>query len=242
VLTVVGAIPLFGQWPSSWFLAGVASVLLSVSMYSGAGPGLPAPLAAGLAAVAKAHPGLARAAGDVATALGLAKPASGSHAHAPAGAARRAARIRVLAGTAVALALVIGAGVVSRHAAGGAGSGQPPAQVEEVGAALGRRAGFGVGTLGRRDLGAAVGNTAADVDASARPATIPGDSDGDLSWSGPVDGEAKGGGGRGGGAGRRATLSVLPDAGWDDPVSHTRATAAAWAQPAGKLRRRRRRR
>ena len=57
---MVGAIPLFGLWPSSWFLAGVGAVLLSVSMYSGAGPGLPGPVAAGVAALA---PSLAPALG-----------------------------------------------------------------------------------------------------------------------------------------------------------------------------------
>ncbi len=35
ILTVVISIPLFGQWPSSFFLAGVSIVLLSVFMYSG---------------------------------------------------------------------------------------------------------------------------------------------------------------------------------------------------------------
>ncbi|KAL6774374.1 hypothetical protein ACKKBG_A24760 [Auxenochlorella protothecoides x Auxenochlorella symbiontica] len=35
VLTVALAIPLFGQWPSSWFLLGVGLILLSVSLYSG---------------------------------------------------------------------------------------------------------------------------------------------------------------------------------------------------------------
>ena len=35
ILTVVISIPLFGQWPSSFFLAGVSIVLLSVFIYSG---------------------------------------------------------------------------------------------------------------------------------------------------------------------------------------------------------------
>ena len=113
--------------------------------------------------------------------------------HAPAGAARRAARIRVCAGVAVLVLLVVGAAVVSRHTGGGTGS------HGEVGAALGRRAGFGAGTLAR---GA--------VDASARPATLPGDSDGDVTLSGQQAQPAEGGGGGDGGGGRRAALSVLP--------------------------------
>lgn len=43
-LTVLGAAPLFGLWPSPWFLVGVAATLLSVSMYSGTAPPLPKPL------------------------------------------------------------------------------------------------------------------------------------------------------------------------------------------------------
>ena len=35
ILTVLISIPLFGQWPSSFFIAGVSIVLLSVFMYSG---------------------------------------------------------------------------------------------------------------------------------------------------------------------------------------------------------------
>ena len=43
-LTVLGAAPLFGLWPSPWFLVGVAATLLSVSMYSGTAPPPPRPL------------------------------------------------------------------------------------------------------------------------------------------------------------------------------------------------------
>jgi len=233
VLTVLGAVPLFGQWPSSWFLAGVGAVLLSVSMYSGAGPGMPGPVVAGMAALAKAHPGLARAAGDVATALGLAKPASGSHAHAPAGAARRAARIRVCAGMAVLLGLVVGAGVVSRHAGGGGGGGS----AEVVGASLGRRAGFGAGSLTRGGGGGAV-----PADPTSRPATLPGDSDGDLSRSGPQPEIGDGGGGDSGdgGGGRRAVLSsahqTQPVPSWE--LAHR--VGGAWGGPARRARRARR--
>lgn len=39
VLTVLLSIPLFGQWPSPWFLAGVALIVLSVSMYANAHAG-----------------------------------------------------------------------------------------------------------------------------------------------------------------------------------------------------------
>ena len=34
ILTVVGAAPLFGQYPSPWFIVGAAAVTLSVYMYS----------------------------------------------------------------------------------------------------------------------------------------------------------------------------------------------------------------
>lgn len=34
VLTVLASIPLFGQWPSPWFLGGVTLIVLSVSMYA----------------------------------------------------------------------------------------------------------------------------------------------------------------------------------------------------------------
>ena len=39
ILTVAVSIPLFGQWPSSFFLVGVSIVLLSVFMYSVQGLG-----------------------------------------------------------------------------------------------------------------------------------------------------------------------------------------------------------
>jgi solute carrier family 35 (UDP-sugar transporter), member A1/2/3 len=223
VLTVLGAIPLFGMWPSAWFLAGVGAVLLSVSMYSGAGPGLPGPVAAALAAAAKAYPGLAAAAGDVATALGLAKPASGSHAHAPAGAARRAARIRVAAGLAAGVALVAGAGAVS-HSVAGSGGGDDRASPAAVGAALGRRAGFGSAAAGmpvRRPADASV----------RRPDVVPGDSDGDLSRSAPVDGD--------GGGGRRRRSTLAADALLTSSTAGLRHRAeAVWASVRGGGRRR----
>ena len=34
ILTVIGAAPLFGQYPSPWFIVGAAAVTLSVYMYS----------------------------------------------------------------------------------------------------------------------------------------------------------------------------------------------------------------
>lgn len=34
ILTVIGAAPLFGQYPSPWFIVGAAAVMLSVYMYS----------------------------------------------------------------------------------------------------------------------------------------------------------------------------------------------------------------
>ena len=38
ILTVLGAIPLFGQIPSAWFIVGVAIVMSSVFMYQKATP------------------------------------------------------------------------------------------------------------------------------------------------------------------------------------------------------------
>eukprot|EP00884_Botryococcus_braunii_P008887 jgi/Botrbrau1/179/Bobra.0022s0159.2 len=38
IFTVLGAIPLFGQWPSFWFIIGIAAVMCSVFMYSGTIP------------------------------------------------------------------------------------------------------------------------------------------------------------------------------------------------------------
>ena len=38
IFTVIGAIPLFQQYPSAWFILGVAAVLLSVFMYGKATP------------------------------------------------------------------------------------------------------------------------------------------------------------------------------------------------------------
>jgi Nucleotide-sugar transporter len=38
IFTVLGAIPLFGQWPSFWFIIGIAAVMFSVFMYSGTIP------------------------------------------------------------------------------------------------------------------------------------------------------------------------------------------------------------
>ncbi len=38
IFTVLGAIPLFGQYPSMWFIVGIGGVLVSVFMYSGAIP------------------------------------------------------------------------------------------------------------------------------------------------------------------------------------------------------------
>lgn len=223
MLTVLGAIPLFGLWPSAWFLAGVAAVLLSVSMYSGAGPGLPAPVAAALAAAVKSHPGLARAFGDVATALGLAKPSAGSHAHAPAGAARRAARIRVAACLATAVALVVAAGVVAHSVEGSSSAGASPA---EVGAALGRRAGFGGTVPVRRP-----------ADASVRPDVVPGDSDGDLSRSVPVDVDGSPHGGR------RSTLAATKQCDGASSLSSAlrHRVEAVWASVGGGGRRKRRR-
>ena len=38
ILTVVGAMPLFGQYPSGWFIVGVSLVSLSVFMYGKSAP------------------------------------------------------------------------------------------------------------------------------------------------------------------------------------------------------------
>lgn len=38
ILTVVGAMPLFGQYPSAWFIVGVLLVSLSVFMYGKSAP------------------------------------------------------------------------------------------------------------------------------------------------------------------------------------------------------------
>ena len=48
IFTVLGAIPLFEQYPSAWFIVGVAAVLLSVFMYGKATPPVRA----------RPHPGL----------------------------------------------------------------------------------------------------------------------------------------------------------------------------------------
>ena len=44
IFTVVGAIPLFQQYPSAWFIVGVAAVLLSVFMYGKSTPPVRIPL------------------------------------------------------------------------------------------------------------------------------------------------------------------------------------------------------
>jgi drug/metabolite transporter (DMT)-like permease len=38
IFTVLGAIPLFHQYPSGWFIVGVAAVMMSVLMYGKATP------------------------------------------------------------------------------------------------------------------------------------------------------------------------------------------------------------
>lgn len=38
ILTVMGAMPLFGQYPSGWFVVGVSLVSLSVFMYGKSAP------------------------------------------------------------------------------------------------------------------------------------------------------------------------------------------------------------
>lgn len=38
IFTVIGAIPLFQQYPSGWFIVGVAAVMLSVFMYGKSTP------------------------------------------------------------------------------------------------------------------------------------------------------------------------------------------------------------
>ncbi len=38
IFTVIGAIPLFSQYPSGWFIVGVAAVMLSVFMYGKSTP------------------------------------------------------------------------------------------------------------------------------------------------------------------------------------------------------------
>ncbi len=43
ILTVIGAAPLFGQYPSPWFIVGAAAVMLSVYMYSQANMAARAP-------------------------------------------------------------------------------------------------------------------------------------------------------------------------------------------------------
>ena len=42
IFTVVGAIPLFYQYPSGWFILGVAFVILSVCMYGKSTPAVSA--------------------------------------------------------------------------------------------------------------------------------------------------------------------------------------------------------
>lgn len=44
IFTVLGAIPLFDQWPSLWFIIGIAAVMCSVFMYSGTIPDVSPPV------------------------------------------------------------------------------------------------------------------------------------------------------------------------------------------------------
>ncbi len=44
IFTVIGAIPLFHQYPSGWFIVGVAAVMLSVFMYGKTTPQVYSPI------------------------------------------------------------------------------------------------------------------------------------------------------------------------------------------------------
>jgi hypothetical protein len=192
VLTVLGAIPLFGMWPSPWFLAGIASVLLSVSMYSGAAPGPPRVVLTTLHATLKAAPWLGRAGRDAVVALGLDRGGLGGQRPHPVSRGERAAARKRVGGFVLTLAAAAGVWVLATGDGRGGG-----------------RAG-----LGRRGLARPALDAAAALDPDP---LVDGASWGDAGWAadaGPVErvrpGDADGdAGGRRRAAAAATTADVL---------------------------------
>ena len=173
VLTVVGAAPLFGLWPSPWFLVGIGAVLLSVSMYSGTAPPPPPALVAATNLLLKRAPWLSAAGRDIVLALALDRGGlGGGRTHSVPREARAASRRRVGLAT-LAAASVAGLWLV---ATGGAGGGD--------GGAFGRRGMPGGGSVRAVDGDGSTGGRATSDWDPWDPASVervrPGDADGDV--------------------------------------------------------------